>query len=542
MAQTYSRKLATAVLAAGLVFGTTTGTPITQAPVAHADSARSATIFLHKRVGADTHGDPHVAGKESTNTPGTPLAGAEFTLRKLNLSLIDADGYIDDAAIAQAAELQTTADGVDVDKLNALGFDERVEPFIGTTNENGEITFQGLPFGVYLVEETGVPESEDGAYVPSAPFVVAVPMFDPEAEPYDAWIRQVHVYPKNTELKVTKTVKDAGVHPAMPDNRTFTYTVNAPVPLLPPQRELTELSVVDSYLAGEFVNGLKVEKAEIVREADGTEAVPNYEISGPTPLPSAIKESGKVVADTSRTITVTDKTVLSGLQPGDMLRVTLTGEVNPVQQKGQSTGVTDGEVSNYAHVTGKNQVFGKPGFDDRKFTTPTTHVESYIAAVRVTKHKAGTPDALLDGAAFDVFSVPGDKQCSDGDRSLIVKDFEATGGQAVINALHVEDYVDGKPATTPREHLTFCIQETKAPSGYVLDKTPREITGVTRNNAVQPTTVGELTFSAEVAVENAERPQLPLPQVGGVGVIGLVLAGLALLGGGAYAARRRGKY
>ena len=61
---------------------------------------------------------------------------------------------LDDAAMDKAAELQSTAGEVNVEKLNALGFDDEVEPF-----------------------------------------VVTVPMFGPEGESYP-WTRRVHVYPK----------------------------------------------------------------------------------------------------------------------------------------------------------------------------------------------------------------------------------------------------------------------------------------------------------------------------------------------------------
>ena len=121
---------------------------------------------------------------------------------------------------------------------------------------------------------------------------------------------------------------------------------------------------------------------------------------------------------------------------------------------------------------------------------------------------------------------------------MIKKGFKVTGGEAVINGLHVTDFVDGKAVTPGVETNKFCIVETAAPSGYTLDTTPRQLS-VTKKDAQNPTTENKLTFSSTAKVENKKRPQFELPQTGGMGVAALILAGLALLGGGAFAARRK---
>ena len=145
----------------------------------------------------------------------------------------------------------------------------------------------------------------------------------------------------------------------------------------------------------------------------------------------------------------------------------------------------------------------------------------------------------LDGAKFHVYSVPSTSECTATDnRTTIQKEFEVTGGEAVINALHVTDFVDGKAVTPEVTTNKFCIEETVAPSGFQLDTTPHELT-VLKEGAQNPTTENNLTFSSTTKVENKKRPAFELPQTGGMGVLVMILGGLALLGGGAYAARRK---
>lgn len=541
MAQTFTKKTAAIAVAAGLAFSGSAGaafapvaqaTPVVQPEAPVSDSAQSDnTITIHKRVGADKHGTPAPNGGPSTDVAGSPLAGAEFKIEKINVDMRTDEGF------AKAAELQSTTGGVDFDKLKAAGIDKSFQARTAKTDANGEIVFGNLPIGAYLVTETAAPNAGDKAYVPSAPFIVYAPIWDEKAKD---WNHDIHAYPKNTELTVTKKVKDEGKNPIQEDNRTLTYTIDSPVPLLPPQRSLTELSVEDAYKAGDFVNGLNIAKVEIVNGDTVKQTLKEgqYTVSGPTALAKPIEKDGKVVADTTRTVTVTDAAVLKGLGAGDALRVTLTGEAEKVQQAGKGKGVEDGEISNYARTTGKTQVTGKPGFDDTTFDTPYTSVETYIAAVKVVKHKKGEENTLLNGAKFDVYSVAKGQSCSAQDRNIIKKDFEVNG-TAVINALHVVDYVDGKAVGVPAEQIKFCLVETAAPEGYNVDNTPREITGVTRANASAPQTVDGLTYSAEVKVPNEPRKPLQLPQTGGMGVLALILGGLALIGGGAFAARRK---
>jgi|GEM_PF-2383236 len=77
----------------------------------------------------------------------------------------------------------------------------------------------GLPKGFYLVVE----QLNDQVASISFPFIVAVPMTNAEG---DGWIQNVHVYPKNGDLSITKTIDRNAVHVGELVN--FTVTVSVP--------------------------------------------------------------------------------------------------------------------------------------------------------------------------------------------------------------------------------------------------------------------------------------------------------------------------
>ena len=246
-----------------------------------------------------------------------------------------------------------------------------------------------------------------------------------------------------------------------------------------------------------------------------------------------------MLGDTQRTVTLTSTDLLAKVKNGGKMVVELEGEVATYDK------IADGEVTNQAHTRGKTTVVGDPSYKYNEkpdeFETPKDRVDSYFAAVKVVKHDAAGEDQLLEGAEFKVYSVAGDKQCTDPSQKVIQETLKAEKGVGIINGLHVVNYVNDVAVNTPADQLKFCIVETKAPSGYALNDTPIELTNVTKEQATNPQAddVTKLLFTSDVKVPNTKRPGFELPQTGGMGVLVMILGGLALLGGGAYAARRK---
>ncbi|MCD7805713.1 MAG: SpaH/EbpB family LPXTG-anchored major pilin [Lachnospiraceae bacterium] len=86
----------------------------------------------------------------------------------------------------------------------------------GTTDYNGQIVFDELNDGLYLVVETGVPSNVGTT---TDPFFVSLPMTDPDG---DSWIYDVYVYPKNqtSVSTIDKLVLDSD---SLSDSGTDTY-------------------------------------------------------------------------------------------------------------------------------------------------------------------------------------------------------------------------------------------------------------------------------------------------------------------------------
>ena len=74
------------------------------------------------------------------------------------------------------------------------------------TDASGAATISGMPVKAYLVCETKAP----GNIVQKAkPFVVTIPHPNTAAEDADGkWLYDVHVYPKNEKIEVSKTIEN----------------------------------------------------------------------------------------------------------------------------------------------------------------------------------------------------------------------------------------------------------------------------------------------------------------------------------------------
>ena len=95
---------------------------------------------------------------------------------------------------------------------------------------------------------------------------------------------------------------------------------------------------------------------------------------------------------------------------------------------------------------------------------------------------------------------------------------------------------------------TYCVTETKAPEGYALPKNATKPLTLTREdhiglNGADSTakfeTIADSTIIENgVVIDNVKNSVPLLPSTGGMGVLIIALAGLAIIGGGVYAARR----
>lgn len=171
-------------------------------PVAHAEPATITASPSDINLAAATSltitklEQPQAFGQPSDGLPiadlsgYTPIAGVTFaaTLVPLSHPLNTNDGW------QQAAKLSVT----EAENL-VSGTAPRA---VGTTNAGGNLAFNTLGVGLYLIEETATP----AGVVAGDPFLVVLPIPHPTST--NSWLYDVHVYPKNARVAVSLDVVD----------------------------------------------------------------------------------------------------------------------------------------------------------------------------------------------------------------------------------------------------------------------------------------------------------------------------------------------
>ena len=444
---------------------------------ANIDFNKKGSITLYKQKGAESGNA--ATGQEMEGVQGKPLAGVTYKITKLNYDLQKDDW---------SKFPKTAADVKDENKTTTTAE--------GTTGADGKVAFEDLDLGIYLVEETGAP----AGIVTGAPFIVSVPMVN---EASDAWNYNVVAYPKNTETKTEKTVKDADKN--IQDG--YTYTINADAPTWGEGKSLTAFRFED-----QLDQRLDFQKITEVKAGDTVLETGDYEVNTP--------------ADNSNTLIV--KLTDQGLQKvksGDKL--SLTFEVKR-KEVGDTT-----ELKNQADVIFNNPNTGK------EVTNKTNEVVTYHGKLKVVKKDGKEAGKVLQGAEFELY------QCTSADNlgaKLTVKEKEqdkwTTGadGTFTIDGLHVTDFADNAQVTDVKK---FCLKETKAPAGYALpEKNVTEI-DFTRENIAK---TGELNGDDKITlvseIDNIKQDTPNLPMTGGAGVGILAAIGAAIVAAGAWFARR----
>lgn len=433
------------------------------------------SITLFKKKGAES--GTAATGKEMAGVPGEALSGVTYKITKLDYDLQKDDW---------AAFPKSAADVKD-DKKTAETKEE-------TTGTDGKAAFTDLPLGIYLVEETNAPDG----IVAGAPFIVSVPMVN---EASDAWNYDVIAYPKNTETKTEKTVKDADQN----IQDAYTYTINADAPTWGEGKSLTAFRFED-----QLDQRLDFQKVTEVKAGETALGAGDYEVSNPA-------ENGNKLV-----VKLTDQG-LAKVKSGD--KMSLTFEVKR-KEVGDTT-----ELKNQADV-----IFNNPNTGN-EVKNKTNEVVTYHGKLKVVKKDGKEDGKVLEGAEFELY------QCTAANKlggKLTVKEQDkwTTGadGTITIDGLHVTDFADNAQVTDIKK---FCLKETKAPAGYALPENPVTEIEFTRENIAK---TGELEGDDAVTlvseIENIKRDTPNLPMTGGAGVGILAAIGAAIVAAGAWFARR----
>ena len=410
------------------------------------------------------------------NVPGEPLAGVTFKITKLDYDLENGDwsSFPKTAAEAAGHETGTT--------------------FEQTTDADGKVSFENLDLGIYLVEETGAP----AGVVSGAPFIVSIPMVN---EASDAWNYDVIAYPKNTETKTEKTVKDADKH--IQDE--YTYTINADAPTWGEGKKLTAFRFED-----QLDDRLDFQKVTEVKAGDTVLQPSDYTVNNPA------ENNNKLV------VTLTEAG-LAKVNSGDQLSLTFGVKRKAV---GDTT-----ELKNKAEV-----IFHNPNTGN-EVKNETNEVVTYHGKLKVVKKDGEETGKVLEGAKFKL------NQCTSADDlggEITIDGVSewTTGadGSFTIDGLHVTDFEDNKEAPETKK---FCLVETKAPAGYAKLEAPIEI-DFTREDIAR-TGEGDDAVTLVANVDNVKQDTPNLPMTGGMGIGILAAIGAAIVAAGAWFARRGAK-
>ena len=433
------------------------------------------SITLFKKKGAES--GTAATGKEMAGVPGEALSGVTYKITKLDYDLQKDDW---------AAFPKSAADVKD-DKKTAETKEE-------TTGTDGKAAFTDLPLGIYLVEETNAPDG----IVAGAPFIVSVPMVN---EASDAWNYDVIAYPKNTETKTEKTVKDADQN----IQDAYTYTINADAPTWGAGKSLTAFRFED-----QLDQRLDFQKVTEVKAGETALGAGDYEVNNPA-------ENGNKLV-----VKLTDQG-LAKVKSGD--KMSLTFEVKR-KEVGDTT-----ELKNQADV-----IFNNPNTGN-EVKNKTNEVVTYHGKLKVVKKDGKEDGKVLEGAEFELYQCTAPNKLG-GKLTVKEQDKWTTGadGTITIDGLHVTDFADNAQVTDIKK---FCLKETKAPAGYALPENPVTEIEFTRENIAK---TGELEGDDAVTlvseIENIKRDTPNLPMTGGAGVGILAAIGAAIVAAGAWFARR----
>ncbi|WGM22905.1 SpaH/EbpB family LPXTG-anchored major pilin (plasmid) [Paenarthrobacter sp. OM7] len=450
--------------------------PASAAPVV--DDTKTGSITIHKFERPPTPTGLPNNGTAVDTTGLTPLPGIEFTIQQVNnIDLATNAGW------ESANNLSTAFSPADPEgSITTAGY-TLGSAQAKSTDTAGTAAFGSLPLGLYLVTETNYP----AGVTPSAPFLVSVPLTDPDNK--DAWLYDVNVYPKNSVTGAEKTVSEAD---DVKLGDTIEYTITGDIP---------NEAVIDGY---KIVDNLDPKLTYVDATAtlvDGTI------ITEGTDYTVGFDASTNTV---SIVFTPAGRAVLAA-HNDTRVKVTLSATVNTI-----------GEIENEALVYPNNGSFTiTPGQPGGPIVTPPVVTKWG----EITLQKVNQNGTALAGAAFSVFSNQADAQAGtnpivlNGQSTFTV----AADGTLTISGLRYSDWANGAAvAPGSPDYITYYLVETAAPTGYELLAEPISF-------LINATTT---TAGVDLQVKNIpSNSGFQLPLTGGTGTGLLYAAGTLLVVG-----------
>ncbi|MDN4615363.1 SpaH/EbpB family LPXTG-anchored major pilin [Leifsonia sp. F6_8S_P_1B] len=464
------------------------------------DATKKGSITIHKYEMPAAGPGVEADGADHGDLAGlTPMQGVEFTITKVNNVDLTTNAGWKTATTLTPAQAQS--------QLSAT-------KSVVTTASTGIAKASNLDLGLYYVTETKYP----AGVTPAAPFLITVPMTDPAN--LDKWMYDVHVYPKNSKVGGSKTVKDA-TEIAM--GGPVDWTILADIPAGPATDGYRIVDPLDSRLT--------YSKADVSLTSGGTLTTSDYTAT----LDAATNTVTIDVNAAGRAKLAAAKTADASAQ----VKIVLHTIVNAV-----SNGIgEDGHIINVGWVYPNQASFvikpGKPGettpgtpTDPNVPTTPIPvgPVDTKLAAIKIHKRAAENQSMSLAGAQFKLYATAADAAAGTNPITIDGTSTWTTGADGTVSiiGLRQSDYADAAQltSTTDPKYQYFWLVETKAPTGRELLAEP-----------IKTTAMGLGANATTLEIDNAKHNDgFTLPFTGSTlsatlfyGAGALVLAGIVIV-------------
>lgn len=524
------------------------------------------SIIIHKYNGQET--DDRSDGTAKTLTGKDPVEGVKFTLwqvkKKGDTAAIDLsapEGWkkikdLDNLVEKTAPGKKTASDFIngndsEFEKVSKDGTTQK-------TDAKGETKFENLAMGLYYIEETDV----SGAKVKGtsvsitkrvSPFFVTTPLPNPK-DKANPWIYDVNVYPKNDTSKErpTKTVSELNRKDLAKDKTTITWKIAIPLTAPKDGNKYEKIGFKDKLETDLTYDSIK--SANLVTYTDAGEKdknatdVPlndNYTATNTNGLVSfSLTNEGLQKAYSEYSKHTTDKKVVK-------LEVELVTKVADTVKDIDNVANTYVDDNKTGNGDGDTPCTPKDTTGDCGDTPKDTAHFGTLTVKKVTEEigKTGETKKLpLNDAKFDVYEVT-DASASDtftvsegklkknnndagtklNDVSLKTKE-KTDGGAKTEGTDSVRLFVyNSKETNTAVTTKLYCVVETEAPAGYLLDSTPKCV-------ALKADTVADAATNNTKEITNKKATGLDkilsaLPMTGARGLVLLTAFGIVGLGG-----------
>lgn len=482
---------------------------LTGSAAAYAAAPAESDVIITKTSQPDSLSDVASGKPADPSSLGTPIEGVTFTaslVTHVDGNVLDIDTNAGQQLAASATPSTVTANA---------GATET-----GTTDKDGLINWK-LPRGLYLIKETATP----AGVTPAGDFLLAVPLTDPTDA--SKWLDTIFVYPKNSQVKLTKVGDTSSVY-AVGDDITWTIDAEAPRVQTPAGGAFQPVTYfrLDDTLASALthkstevaINGTKLVSADFQLNGSGTGALKLMLTQSGLDKLNAVNIPGSAAPKVTWTLTTTLGAGALGTTITNQASLTAftaatPGPVDPTDPgvtlpEPEKPGVTDPE-------TGGTVVFGEQVF------TKKSNIDN---------------NKVLAGAEFKVYNSLDAAKEAGTDNLKPTTGTSVDGvwtsnenGVVTVDGLRRSDNIDGKIITDSSKFTTYYLVETKAPAGHQL--------------LAEPIAFKVLDGAASIDVINVSTtsPGFTLPLTGGAGTAMFTVIGALLLGGVLLLVRKRRK-